>query len=197
MPKKLLPFLVLLGCLFSTRSQTLFAHSAEVFAKGNVSKSFVSSSGDSWVFTVAGSTGIAFLLFPQVRVEGRFMVRYSEQNKMTDSTNSPLWSDITTQTNIYSAGLDIDILSDKHAIQPFIYIGGGYIESMSNFTYVANGERYTSKKYGPSANGGLGFRVKLGKSVGFEVEAFGYAQDIHKKNPLIDWTGSVGIRFYL
>lgn len=175
------------------------ARGAEVFAKGNVSKSFVSSSGNSYVFTVAGSTGLAFALFSQVRIEGRVMVRYSEQNQLPDNT----LKDIVTQTNIYSLGLDIDILNDKHTIQPYIYIGGGYIESMSNYTLnydtttYAKGTKFTDKKYGPSANGGIGFRVKIGRSCAFEVEGYAYAQDIDKPHPLIDWTGSVGIRFYL
>lgn len=197
MPKKLTCLFLLVQGIFLFQSTDAFAHSAEVFAKGNVSKSFVSSSGDSWVFTVAGSTGLAFLLFPQVRIEGRFMVRYSEQNQMSDTYGRVLWEDIKTQTNIYSVGLDIDLLSDKHTIQPFIYIGGGYIESMSTANFLVDGTASVTKRYGPSANGGLGFRVKLGRSVGFEVEAFAYAQNIDKKNPLIDWTGSVGIRFYL
>lgn len=125
------------------------------------------------------------------------MVRYSEQNKQADSYGVVVWQDITTQTNIYSVGFDIDVLSDKHAIQPFIYLGAGYIESMSTYVSVSNSMKNTTKKYGPSANGGLGFRVKIGRSVAFEIEGFAYAQDFDKKSPLIDWTGSVGVRFFL
>ncbi|MFM8314396.1 MAG: hypothetical protein ACKOA8_08940, partial [Deltaproteobacteria bacterium] len=105
------------------------AHLLEVFAKASASKNFTDE--DRYTVSVSGATGLALLLIPQVRIEGRYTVVSSLQNRLDVGSPSVIatLNDIKTETNIYSVGLDIDLLSDKNSIQPFVFVGAGYIVS--------------------------------------------------------------------
>lgn len=187
------------GALFFSNVSS--AHSLEVFAKASASKNY--SDRDSFTVSVTGATGLAVLLIPQVRVEGRYTLVSSLQNHINVATPTfqGTLNDIKTQTNIYSVGLDIDILSDKHTIQPFIFLGAGYIETLRSY-YIAEDGNPTStyaqsKDTGISTNVGAGFRIRIAKSVAFEVEAYGYGINIQKPNPLINLYANAGIRIYM
>lgn len=193
MTKNFLTLLVIISSFYAQMAQ-----SAEISAKGALSRSNIDRTQHESSFS--GSGGIAFVLFPQLKLEARYIFRYSERNLQIYTADTYL-SDVRTSKNIYSVGLSLDILSEKHAVQPYIYVGGGYVTSNSTFLATIQGvtasEATTTTEADPSANGGLGFRVRLARSVGFEVEAYAYATEFNKPEPLIDWFGSVGFRFYL
>jgi len=175
--------------------------SLEVFAKGSVSKNYLAA--DKWTLTVSVATGLAIVLIPQIRLEARYTSIGSLQNRLDIvSTNvTAILNDIKTQTTIYSLGLDISILSDKHAFQPFIYVGAGYIVTERSY-YVRPDEATTAtletepQRTGVSGNLGAGFRVHFARSAAIEIEAFAYGIDIHKPNPLVNLYGTAGIRLF-
>src|SRR3989338_5569447 len=101
------------------------ARGVEVFAKASLSKSNISRT--EYVSSFSGSTGLAFALFSTVKLEGRYIFMYELRNLLTYTADTYL-SDLRTSMNIYSVGLSIDILSEKHAFQPYIYMGGGYVQ---------------------------------------------------------------------
>ena len=88
------------------------AHLLEVFAKASASKNYTDE--DRYTISVSGGTGLALLIIPRVRIEGRYTIVSSLQNRL--DVGSPALiatlNDIKTETNIYSVGLDIDILSE-------------------------------------------------------------------------------------
>src|SRR5690606_346002 len=106
------------------------------------------------------------------------------------------------QTSIYSLGLDFDLLGPQSAFQPFIYVGVGYVETKRSYYFLEeDGDEPVflrdPTQTGVSGNVGLGFRLKLANSVAFELEAFAYAVNIHRPNPLLNIFGSAGIRLFL
>ncbi len=174
----------------------------EIFAKGSVSKNNISA--DTNTISVSASTGLAFTLIPRVRLEARFTNVSSLQNKLeiVGATAVGTLNDIKTQTTIYSVGLDIDILGKKSAFQPFIFVGAGYLTTTRSYYFTLAGVTDSTyslepKQTGISGNLGLGFRVNVGTSFAFEVEAFGYAVDIDKPNPLVNLYGTVGFRLFM
>jgi hypothetical protein len=180
------------------------AHAAsgmEVFAKGSVSKSYIER--DSYTVSVSATAGIAVTILPRIRVEGRYTNISSLQNRLNIGSPTVVGtvSDMKTQTALYSLGIDIDILGDKAAVQPFIFVGIGYIVTERSYYYTPNGGTANyfaepmSKKI--SGNGGAGFRVRLARSVAFEIELFGYAMDVDQPGPLINLYGTAGIRIYM
>lgn len=189
---------LLLVILLSTSAS---ASELEVFAKGSVSKSYFSS--DSWTLSVSIASGLAIQLIPRVRLEGRYTNISSLQNQLDVGTASAVGTinDMKTETSIYSLGLDIDVLNDKAAIQPFIYIGGGYLVTNRSYYFTPTASVPTfyagTPESGISGNLGLGFRVRLSKSAAFEIEAFAYSTDIDKPSRLINWIGTLGLRLML
>ncbi|NBX68389.1 MAG: hypothetical protein EBR01_05430, partial [Proteobacteria bacterium] len=104
--------------------------------------------------------------------------------------------------NIYSVGLDIDILSEKYTVQPFVFLGAGYIESNRSYYVTPVGSSSASLVTEPmtrgiSANVGAGIRIRIAKTIAFEVEAYGYGLDPQKPNPLINLYGNAGIRLFM
>lgn len=178
------------------------AHSLEVFAKAAASKNYTDAS--SYSVSVTGATGLAIMVIPQVRIEGRYTVVSSLQNQLSVGSPSVIatLNDIKTETNIYSVGLDIDIVSDKYTIQPFVFLGAGYIQSQRSYYVTPTGSSSAvlvvePQTQGVSANVGAGIRIRLAKSIAFEVEAYGYGLDPQKPNPLINLYGNAGIRIFM
>ena len=178
------------------------ASAVEVFAKGSVSKNFISE--DKFTTSVSATTGIAVELFGGVRIEGRYTNISALQNKLevVTSTVTVTLSDIKTQTAIYSIGLDIDFLGEKSVFQPFVFVGAGYIQTDRSYYFQVSGVdavEYAKepKQAGVSGNLGLGFRLRIARALAFEVEAFGYGIDVDKPNPLVNLYGTCGIRIFL
>jgi len=173
----------------------------EVFGKGSLSKSNLSS--DKHIISLSAAGGLAFTLFSNIRIEGRYSNLSSLQNKFEIGYPSVVASltDMKTQTSIYSLGMDISILGDKSAFQPFIYVGAGFIETERSYYFSSAGSEVQyirePKRTGITGNAGLGFRLMMARALAFEAEVFAYATDVHLPNSLIDWTSTVGIRFYL
>jgi hypothetical protein len=174
----------------------------ELFARGSISKNFLTST--SYIISVSGATGIAFTLIPRIRLEGRYTNASSLQNQLslTSGTVTGTLNDIMTQTSIYSVGVDFDLMGQRSAFQPFIYLGVGYVETSRSYYFLdASGTASVYLKdptrTGVSANVGLGFRLRVADAFALEAEAFAYGVDVHKPNPLINVFGSVGIRVFL
>lgn len=199
MNQTIMTLCILLASTISVRSE---AHFLEVFAKASASKNFIDK--DSYSISVSGATGLAILLIPQIRIEGRYTVVSSLQNQLNVGSPSVIatLNDIKTETNIYSVGLDIDLLSDKYAIQPFVFLGAGYVESLRSYFVTLAGNSSATlinepKTMGISANIGAGIRIRIAKAVAFEAEVYGYGIDPQKPDPLINLYGNVGIRIFM
>lgn len=174
----------------------------ELFAKGSASKNNLSE--DKYTISVSASTGIAITLIPRVRIEGRYTNTSSLQNKLEVRSNSLIGTlnDIKTQTTIYSVGIDLDLLGPKSALQPFIYLGAGYVETERSSYFVLDGSESSTyfkepKQLGVSANVGAGVRVRIADAFALELELFGYGVDIHKPNPLLNLYATAGVRLFI
>jgi hypothetical protein len=181
-------------------SSSALATDIEVFGKGSVSKTYYSS--DNWNLSVSLAGGLAIQLFSQLRLEARYTNISSLQNQF--AVGNPTVgniNDMKTETEIYSLGVDIDILNEKASVKPFIYLGAGYLVTQRSmyFTPTAGTPTYIEDQAdsGFSANLGLGFRIRLSRSAMFEIEAFAYSTDVEKPTRLINWIGTVGLRFVL
>lgn len=191
--------IVLIGVLVAGMAR---GESVEVFAKGSLSRNYISR--DSWTISVSATTGLGLALFPGVKIEGRYTNISSLQNTLTlatDTTNVTL-TDMKTQTVIYSVGLDISFLGESSPFQPFLFVGMGYLETERSYYLSETGVApaiYVKepKQLGVTGNLGLGFRIRIAKSLAFEIEAFAYGMNINKPNPLVDLYGTVGIRLFL
>lgn len=196
-------FILLLAvavCWFQPRNA--WATGIEIFGKGSISKNLIEV--DKSTISVSMSGGLAVALFSRVRLEGRYSHISSLQNKMdvVSSTVLGTLSDIYTQTQIYSLGLDIEFVSEKSAFQPFIFLGGGYLETERSYYFTpADNSPATyflePKRTGISVNAGAGVRIRFSKVAAFEVEVMAYGLDVHLPNPLINMYGTAGLRFYL
>lgn len=174
----------------------------EVFAKAAASKNYINA--DSYTESVSGAAGIGILLIPQVRIEGRYTLISSQQNylEIGDPVVVATVSNIKTQTNIFSVGLDIDLLGEKSAITPFIFLGVGYLETLQTYYFTSTSSSDSvfvakPKKTGFSANVGAGIKIRISKSVVFEIEAYGYGMDVQRPNPLVNLSGNAGIRLFI
>ena len=175
----------------------------EVFGKGSVSRSYIAD--DKWTTSLSLTGGMAFAIFSRIRIEGRYSNMGSLQNKLElqeGDTIIATVNDFKIQTALYSLGVDIELLGEKSPFQPFIFLGGGYVETERSYyitqTSTGNTSFHTEpKKRGVSANLGLGFKLKLAKSIAFEIEVFAYSQDADKPRPLVNIYGTAGIRLYL
>ena len=179
------------------------AQAIELFGKGSVSKNYLSA--DKNTLSVSVSGGLAVALFGGVRIEGRYSNISSLQNKLDivegATVVGPL-EQIKTETQIYSLGLDIDFLGEKSWFQPYIFVGAGYIETNRSYYYtpadLSSTTLYSDPVYkGISVNGGAGFRIRVARTLAFEVEVFGYAVDIQSPSRVINLYGTAGLRFYI
>ena len=194
------PFKVLL--LLAAIVLSSQAHAIEFFGKGSVSKNYLAV--DNSTMSVSMTGGVALQLFSAIRLEARYTNISSLQDKLDVVAGTQLvtLSAIKTQTTIYSIGVDISFLSEKSWFQPFIYVGAGYIETERSYYVSLNDGGDTPlitepKQQGVSANGGIGFRLRIANHLAIEVEAFAYATDIQKKNPLINVYGTAGVRIFI
>ncbi len=192
-------FLIITLCLFN--SSPARASGVEVFAKGSVSKNYITH--DTFTTNLELSTGFAIALFSQVRLEARYTNNGSLQNRLliSSGTVNAILTDIKTSTTIYSLGLDIDFLSEKSWFQPFIFVGAGYV--ITSRSYYVQPDASTAAilqsdptDKGVSGNLGLGFRIRLAHAIAFEIEAFAYGINIHQPNPLVNLYCTVGVRFF-
>src|SRR6185437_11343508 len=90
--------------------------------------------------SVSGSAGIAVILIPRVRIEGRYTNATTMQNQLSapvGATNVEL-DNIMTETSIVSLGIDVDLFGDKYWIQPFIYVGAGYSITSRSYYVVTD-----------------------------------------------------------
>lgn len=177
------------------------ASGLEVFAKGTASKSNISA--EKYTISVSATTGFAFSIFGNIRFEFRYTNQSSLQNRLDIVTTTAVGTinDFKTQTDIFSGGLSINLLGPKSSIQPFVYVGAGYIETERSYFFTLAGDSnftFTKepKQKGISANLGVGFRVRAARSLALEVEAFAYGLDVDKPEPLVNLYGTVGIRLF-
>ena len=175
----------------------------ELFGKGSVSKNYVSAEKNTLSISVSG--GLAIALFSGLRIEGRYSNISSLQNKLDiveGSTVVGTLEQIKTETVIYSLGLDIDFLGEKSWFQPYVYVGAGYIQTTRSYYFtpadLSSTTLFSDPTYkGISLNGGAGFRIRVARTLAFEIEVFGYAVDIQSPDRLINLYGTAGLRFYI
>lgn len=193
---------LLLGALLVS-SSVAQASGVELFGKGSVSKNYLSVDKSTISISVTG--GLAIALFSSVRIEARYSNISSLQNKLDITEGNTVLgtlSSIKTETLIYSLGLDITLAGEKSWIQPYIFVGAGYIETDRSYYYTPADNSSTTlnadpKQTGISVNGGAGFRLRVARTMALEVEVFGYGIDIHTSNPLINLYGTAGLRIYI
>ena len=189
-------FLGLFGLTDSLRAAP--APRLEVFGKAAYSKTNLTST--QFTQTISGATGLAMILIPQVRLEGRYTLQNQYQNKLSLSANDVL-TNFKVQTTIYSVGLDISLAGQRSTFVPFIFCGAGFAESVRTWDYtntiVGNTTPGTDKRTGLAGQAGLGIRWRVAKSAAIEIEANAYSIDFYKPGALIDVSGNAGIRFYL
>lgn len=171
----------------------------ELFGKAAYSKSNISDV--KYTQNISGAAGLAITLIPQLRLEGRYTVQNQYQNRLELNSLYTL-TNFKTQTTIYSAGLDISLFDARSTFQPFIYLGGGYVEVTRAYDITDLTQGVTEHDTEPMRTGiagqvGLGFRWKVGRSAALEIEAFGYMIDPHKPGALLDIYGTAGLRFFL
>lgn len=189
-------FLGLFGMLGSLRAAS--GPGIEVFGKAAYSKTNLTST--QFTQTVSGATGLAVILIPQVRLEGRYTLQNQYQNKLSLSA-SDILTNFKVQTTIYSVGLDISLAGQRSTFVPFIFCGAGFAESVRTWDYTNTIAGITTpgtdKRTGLAGQAGLGIRWRVAKSAAIEIEANAYSIDFYKPGALIDISGNAGIRFYL
>src|SRR5690606_10336617 len=109
----------------------------EVFARGSVSKNYLSQT--SYVVSISAATGVAFTLIPRIRLEARYTNASSLQNVLSIASFNGALYDVMTQTSIYSLGVDFDLMGPRSAFQPFIYVGAGYVRNERSFYALPEG----------------------------------------------------------
>ena len=199
MPNRLSASLFFLGTFLFYPLQ---AKSLEIFAKGTASKNYIAS--DSWEESISATAGLAFTLFSTVRFEARYTNSTSLQNNISVVGASAVGTltNVLTESENLSGGLDIAFTGDKSVFQPFLYLGAGYIVSQRSYYFTPVGTTQSiyagpTTQEGITGNLGAGFRLLVAHHLAIEIEAFGYAMDIDKPNPLINFSGSAGIRIFI
>lgn len=187
------------GVLFALFSFPIYAGPAfEVFGKAAYYKNNLGP--NQYSQTAAGSTGIAIILIPQIRLEGRYTLQNQYQNRLSLSSTDVL-TNFKVQTTIYSVGLDISLAGQRASFVPFIYCGAGYAESVRTWDYtntiVGNTSPGTDRRTGLAGQAGLGIRWRVAKSAAVELEGLAYSIDFYKPGALIDISANAGIRLYL
>lgn len=174
----------------------------EIFGKGSISKNYVDQDDSTVEIDISG--GFATTLFTGVRLEARYTNVSTLQSRLDVVTSTAIGSltNITTENQIYSLGLDIDFLGQKSTFQPYIYVGAGYMISSQNYYFTPAGSSVstyvtTPATGGITANGGLGFRLMLTKSLALEFEMFAYALGVTQPGVLINYFASAGLRIFI
>jgi len=188
--------IVLLSVVFA--GPTFAGPNFEVFGKAAYYKNNLGVSQYSQ--TISGATGIAIILIPQVRLEGRFTSQNQYQNRLTLSATDVL-TNFKVQTAIYSVGLDISLAGQHSTFVPFVFCGAGFAESVRTWDYTNTVLGVTTpgtdKRTGLAGQMGFGIRWRVAKSAAIEIEANAYSIDFYKPGALVDVNGNAGIRLYL
>jgi len=178
------------------------ANIVEVFANASYAKNYLAS--DSWTESVSGTVGLAVVLIPHLRLEGRYTNEESLQNLLVLATPSYGFAlqNIKTTTAIYSVGLDITFFGDTAAFQPYIYLGGGWVDNERSYYYQEPTTNsmvlaHDPSQAGISANAGIGLRLRIAQSIALELELYGYAENITTSQPLLNINGTAGIRIFI
>lgn len=170
----------------------------EVFGKAAYSRNNLGV--NQYSQTVSGATGLAILLIPQIRLEGRYTVQNQYQNRLTLSASDVL-TNFKVQTAIYSVGLDISLAGQRSTFVPFVFCGAGFAESVRAWDYtntvLGQTSPGTDKRTGLAGQVGFGIRWRIAKSAAIEIEANAYSIDFYKPGALVDMNGNAGIRLYL
>lgn len=200
MPHKLVSLALLGFIAFAPRVWA--TGEAEIFGKGSLSRSYLSAGNAVNELSLSG--GLAFGLLKGVRLEGRYTNISSLQDRLDVVSSSLVGSlyNISTQTAIYSVGLDIDFLDERAAFQPYIYVGAGYVKTTQSYYFGTPGSSTTvyvpqPDQTGISANGGIGFRLRIAQRLALEFEVFAYAMDVTQPDPLINYIATAGLRVFL
>jgi len=203
MLRKFTRFTLVLGLLFSSFwTRPAPATVVELFANGSLSKNYLAT--DSWVTSLSTGIGMAVVVIPHLRIEGRYTNISSLQNQLNAAVSGVTvnLSNIKTTTTMYTLGVNIDFLSEKSPFQPYIYLGGGYVDTERS--YYASLPGQTDSQYiaespqrGLSANAGLGIRLRIAQQIALELEAYAYAEDVQTKHPLVNIYGTAGIRIFI
>lgn len=177
---------------------TLAGPGFEVFGKAAYYKNNLAA--NQYSQTISGATGIAIILIPQVRLEGRYTSQNQYQNRIGLSATDVL-TNFKTQTSIYSVGLDISLAGQRATFVPFVFCGAGFAESIRTWDYtntiVGVTSPGTDKRTGLAGQMGFGIRWRVANSAAVEIEANAYSIDFYKPGALVDVNGNAGIRFYL
>lgn len=191
---------LLLLCLCGLVPKTSFG--VDLFARGSVSRNSIDS--EKWKISVSAIGGLAFRLSEQIRIEGRYTNISSLQNRLDIVSGGAVGTltDILTETEIYSLGVDIEILGKRSSFKPFIYLGGGYVITRQSYDYTPDGSTVATpfkeaEQKGFSGNVGLGIRWIIAKRLAIELEGFAYGTDFDKPKPLFNIYASAGLRLIL
>lgn len=170
----------------------------EVFGKAAYSRTNLGV--DQYTQTLSGATGMAVILIPQIRLEGRYTLQNQYQNRLSLSASDVL-TNFKVQTAIYSIGLDISLAGQRSTFVPFVFFGAGYAESVRTWDYtntlLGQTTPGTDRRTGLAGQMGLGVRWRIAKSAAIDIEANAYSIDFYKPGALVDVSGNAGIRLYL
>jgi len=182
--------------LVSLRGWT--APALEVFGKASYNRTNLGSA--QYLQSLSGATGVAIVLIPQIRLEGRYTLQNQYQNILSLSSSDVL-TNIKVQTAVYSVGLDIALAGERSTFIPFLYFGAGYAQTVRTWDYTDLNTSVTTpgedQRIGLAGQMALGVRWRMAKSVAFELEANAYSINFYKPGALVDVSGNAGLRFFL
>lgn len=194
----LLSRMTILSVLFLGISPAWAGPAFEVFGKAFYSRNNLGV--NQYTQTISGATGMAVILIPQIRLEGRYTLQNQYQNKLSLSA-SDILTNFKVQTAIYSIGLDISLAGQRSTFVPFVFFGAGYAESVRTWDYtntlLGQTTPGTDRRTGLAGQMGLGVRWRIAKSAAIDIEANAYSIDFYKPGALVDVSGNAGIRLYL
>lgn len=194
----LLSRMTILSVLFLGIRPALAGPAFEVFGKAAYSRTNLGV--DQYTQTLSGATGMAVILIPQIRLEGRYTLQNQYQNRLSLSASDVL-TNFKVQTAIYSIGLDISLAGQRSTFVPFVFFGAGYAESVRTWDYtntlLGQTTPGTDRRTGLAGQMGLGVRWRIAKSAAIDIEANAYSIDFYKPGALVDVSGNAGIRLYL
>ncbi|MCB0404206.1 MAG: autotransporter domain-containing protein [Bdellovibrionales bacterium] len=178
------------------------ASGADIFARGSISRNSIDT--DKWKISVSAIGGLAFKVSEQIRIEARYTNISSLQNKLDITSGGTVGTltDILTETEIYSLGVDIELTGKNSRFKPFIYLGAGYVITKQTYDFTPAGSSVSTpfaeaEQKGVSGNLGLGVRWQIAKRLAIELEGFAYGTDFDKPQPLFNIYASAGLRFIL
>ncbi len=173
----------------------------EVFGKG----SFAKSTLEPGVYNIqlSGTAGFAISLDTQLRLEFRYTEIGSYQNSLTvnGSTTTGALSNWSMNTSMYSFGMHIDFFGPQAVLEPYIYLGAGYVNETQTYGFVPTGstsmyQTTVPTESGVSANVGAGFQLRVMHFFALECELYSYAVGVTEPNPILNYLATVGGRIF-